>query len=179
MELNLKILALLLQCTSIYRCALFITSKNNINFLFYVHITFFIFYSFFISFSVSLSSLPLHLFFLPPDLLSIIDLISPAADPFLHYQSHKPNCYRPFSPLPISQAQMSTLFSIANLTSPAADPFLHRRYQKLSRHRPFSPSPISQAQPPQTLPFRFALISFRSRRTKPRRWLRNWAVSIS
>ena len=138
MELNLKILAPLLQCTSIYRCALFITSKNNINFLFYVHITFFIFYSFSISFSVSLSSVPLHLFFLPSDLLSITDL-----------------------------------------TSPAADPFLHRRSHKLSRHRPFSPSPISQAQPPQTLPFHFALIPFRSRRTKPRRWLRNQAVSIS
>ena len=138
MELNLKILAPLLQCTSIYRCALFITSKNNINFLFCVHITFFIFYSFFISFSVSLSSLPLHLFFLPPDLLSITDL-----------------------------------------TSLAADPFLHRRSHKLSRHKPFSPSLISQAQPPQTLPFRFALILFRSRRTKPRCWLRNQAISIS
>ena len=148
MELNLKILAPLLQYTSIDICVLFITSKNNINFLFCVHITFFIFYSFFISFSVSLSSLPLHLFFLPPDLLSITDLTSPAADPFLHYRSHKPNCYRPFSPLPISQAQTPTLFSIADLTSPAADPFLHRRSHKLSRHKPFSPSSISQAQPP-------------------------------
>ena len=138
MELNLKILAPLLQCTSIYRCALFITSKNNINFLFCVHITFFIFYSFFISFSISLSSLPLHLFFLPPDLLSITDLTSPITDPFLYHRSHKLNC-----------------------------------------HRPFSPSPISQAQPPQTVPFRFALILFRSRRTKPRHWLRNRAVSIS
>ena len=40
----------------------------------------FIFYSFCISFSVSLSSLPLHLFFLPPHtFLSIADLTSPAA----------------------------------------------------------------------------------------------------
>ena len=93
-----------------------------------------IFYSFCISFSVSLSSLPLHLFFLPPQ-TSITDLTSPAADPFLHCRSHKPNRCRPFSPLSISQAQLSTLFSIVDLTS----------------CRPFSPSSISQAQPPQTL----------------------------
>ena len=68
------------------------------------------------------------------DLLSITDLTSPAVDPFLHCRSHKPNRYRPFSPLPTSQAQ-PTLFSITNLTS----------------CRPFSPSLISQAQPPQTL----------------------------
>ena len=123
----------MLQCTSIYRCALFITSKNNINFLFCVHITFFIFYSFFISFSVSLSSVPLHLFFLPSDLLSITDLTSPIADPFLHRQSHK----------------LPTLFSIVDLTSSAAtNPSLHRQSHKLSCHKPFSPSPISQAQPP-------------------------------
>ena len=152
MELNLKILAPLLQCTSIYRYVRFITVKKNINFLFCVHITFLFFYSFSISFFVSLSSLPLHLFFLPP---------------------------QTFSPSPISQAQPPTLLSIADLTSLAADPFLHRRSHKLSRHRPFSSSPISQAQPPQTLPFRFALILFWSRRTKPHRWRRNRAVSIS
>ena len=126
----------MLQCTSIYRCALFITSKNNINFLFYVHITFFIFYSFFISFFISLSSLS-------PSLLS-------SSKPSLHHRSHKPS-RQPFSPLPISQAQpLQTILSIADLTSPDADPFLHRRSHKPSR-RPFSPSLISQAQPPQTL----------------------------
>ena len=58
----------------------------------------FIFYSFCISFSVSLSSLPLHLFFLPPQtLLSIADPTSPAAtEPFLHRRSHKPSRHRPF-----------------------------------------------------------------------------------
>ena len=47
---------------------------------------------------MSLSSLPLHLFFLPPQtLLSIVDLTSPAAiNPFLHRQSHKPSCHRLF-----------------------------------------------------------------------------------
>ena len=98
------------------------------------------------------------------NLLSITDLTSPTADPFLHRQSHK----------------LPTLFSIVDLTSSAAtNPSLHRQSHKLSCHKPFSPSPISQAQLPQTLPFRFALILFRSRRTKPRRWRRNRAVSIS
>ena len=47
---------------------------------------------------MSLSSLPLHLFFLPPQtLLSIADLTSPAAtEPFLHRRSHKPSRHKPF-----------------------------------------------------------------------------------
>ena len=111
MELNLKILAPLLQCTSIYRCALFITSKNNINFLFCVHITFFLFFI--------LSSF--HSPYLSPQCLSISSF-------FL----------QTFSPSPISQAQPPTLFSIVDLTSSAAtDPSLHHRSHKPSHHRPF------------------------------------------
>ena len=163
MELNLKILAPLLQCTSIYRCALFITAKNILIFYFAFTLPFdFLFFLHFIL-RVSLLTASPSLLSSSTDLLSITDLTSPAADPFLHCRSHKPNRYRPFSPLSISQAQPSTLFSIVDLTS----------------CRPFSPSSISQAQPPQTLPFCFALIPFRSRRTKPRRWRRNWAISIS
>ena len=192
MELNLKILAPLLQCTSIYRCALFIIAKKYINFLFCVHITFWFFI---------LSAF--HSPCLSPHCLSISSFF--LHRPPLHHRSNKPS-RRPFSPLPIAQAQpLQTLLSIVDLTSPTVDPFLHRRSHKLptlfsiidltslaatnpslhrqshklSRHKPFSPLPISQAQPPQTLPFCFALIPFRSRRTKPRRWWRNRAISIS
>ena len=124
MELNLKILAPLLQCTSIYRCALFITAKKNINFLFYVHITFLFFI---------LS--PFHSPCLSPHCLSISSFF--LHRPSLHHRSHKPS-RRPFSPSPISQAQPPTLFSIADLTSLVdTNPSLHRRSHKPSRHRPF------------------------------------------
>ena len=107
MELNLKILAPLLQCTSIYRCALFITSKNDINFLFCVHITFF-YFLFFLHFILRISLIGAS-----PSLLS-------SFRPSLHHRSHKPS-RRPFSPSPISQAQLpQTLLSIADLTSPTA-----------------------------------------------------------
>ena len=87
--------------------------------------------------------LRISLFTASPSLLS-------SSRPSLHHRSHKPS-RRPFSPLPISQAQpLQTILSIADLTSPDPNPFLHRRSHKPSR-RPFSPSPISQDQPPQTL----------------------------
>ena len=120
MELNLKILVQLLQCTSIDRCALFMRAKKKkFNFFILRSHYLFIFYSFYISFSVSL-------------LTASPSLLSSSTDPSLHRRSHKPSC-----------------------------------------HRPFSPSSISQAQSPQTLPFHFALILFRSRRTKPHCWRRN------
>ena len=107
MELNLKILTPLLQCTSINRCALFIKAKKNINFLFCVHITFLFFI---------LSTF--HSSCISPHYLSISSFI--LHRPSLHHRSHKPS-RRPFSPLPISQAQpLQTLLSIADLTSPAA-----------------------------------------------------------
>ena len=68
---------------------------------------------------------------------------------------------------------VSLLTASPSLLSSSTDPSLHHRSHKPSRHKPFSPLPISQAQPPQTLPFHFALILFRSRRTKPHCWRRN------
>ena len=47
MELYLIFFCFLLQCTSIYRCALQLKAKMKYNFLFYVHTSFCIFYSFF------------------------------------------------------------------------------------------------------------------------------------
>ena len=107
MELNLKVLAPLLQCTSIYRCTLFITAKKNINFLFCVHITFLFFI---------LS--PFHSPCLSPHCLSISSFFHHR--PSLHHRSHKPS-RRPFSPSPTSQARPpQTLLSIIDLTSPTA-----------------------------------------------------------
>ena len=73
----------MLQCTSIDRCALFITAKNNINFLFCVHITFLFFI---------LS--PFHSPCLSPHCLSISSFF--LHRPSLHHRSHKPSRHRPF-----------------------------------------------------------------------------------
>ena len=65
----------MLQCTRSWKL------KNN-NFLFCVHTTFlfFILFAFHSPFSVSLSSLPIHLFFLPPESLLLL-LFSFSLDP--------------------------------------------------------------------------------------------------
>ena len=71
-------------------------AKKNINFLFCVHITF-LFFILSTFHSPCLSSLPLHLFFLPPQtLLSIADLTSPAATDSFYRRSHKPSHHRSF-----------------------------------------------------------------------------------
>ena len=158
MELNLKILTPLLQCTFIYRCALFITAKKYINFLFCVHITFWFFI---------LSAF--HSPCLSPHCLSISSFF--LHRPPLHHRSNKPN-RRPFSPLPITQAQpLQTLLSIVDLTSPAFDPFLHCRSHKLptlfsivdlTSSAATNPSLHRRShKPSHHRPFHFALHSFR------------------
>ena len=78
--------------------------KNN--FLFCAHTTFFIFYSFLRSlFSVSLSSQPLHLFFLPPHNHKPFFLLQrPIAD------LHEPNHHRPVA-TNLRHFGLSSLFS--------------------------------------------------------------------
>ena len=84
--------------------------KNN--FLFCVHTSFFIFYSFLHSpFSVSLSSLPLHLFFLPSQTHRPFFLPQrPIAN--LHRPSrHKPVAANPHSTTNLTHFGLSSLFS--------------------------------------------------------------------
>ena len=87
----------------------------------------------------------------------------------------------------ISFSHVSLLIASPSLLSSSINPsfFLHRpiaNLHKPSRHRPLSPhfsSLTSQPTSNRSIPFRFALIPFRSRRTKPHRWQWNRAVSIS
>ena len=111
MELYLIFFCFSLQCTSIYRCALQLTAKMKYNFLFCVHASFFIFYSFLrYPFFVSLSSLPLHLFFLPPQThrpfflpqRPIVDLHKPSR--------HKPVATDPRSAADLTHFGLSSLF---------------------------------------------------------------------
>ena len=113
MELYLKIFNFLLQCTSINRCALYPKSKMKNNFLFCVHTSFFIFYSFLHSpFSISLFSLPLHLFFLPPKTHRPFFLPQrPIAD--LHEPSrHKPIAVDPHLAADLTHFGLFSLFSV-------------------------------------------------------------------
>ena len=84
--------------------------KNN--FLFCVHTSFFIFYSFLhYPFSVSLSSLPLHLFFLPPQTHRLFFLPQrPIAN------LHEPSLHRPVTVDPCSATDL-THFSLYSLFS--------------------------------------------------------------
>ena len=76
-------------------------------------------------------------FILRISLLTTSQSLLSSSRPSLHHRSHKPS-RRPFSPLPISQAQpLQTINSIVDLISPDVDPFLRRRSHKPSCHRPF------------------------------------------
>ena len=111
MELYLKFFNFLLQCTSINRCALYPKSKMKNNFLFCVHTSFFIFYSFLHSpFSISLSSLSLHLFFLPPKTHRPFFLPQrPIADLY-EPNRHKPVAADPRSATDLTHFGLSSLF---------------------------------------------------------------------